>query len=90
MIEIAGLIVILVVFGGLALAAKLLFRLLLLPVTIGLFFLKMVFGFLMTLIGGIFLLALVPMALAALPLLILLLVLGILLLPVALLVKAVV
>jgi hypothetical protein len=87
MLELAGLIFIALTFGVLFLAVKLVCKLLLLPLTLGLWVGKILFGLVFTVIGGIALVALLPLAVLALPLILITVILGIIALPVVLLVK---
>ena len=91
MFHMAGLFLVFVVFGGIFLLAKLLFGLVTIPLKIGFFAIKFLLGLLLGLplliLGGVALVALLPVALLALPLLLLALVLGIFILPVVLIAK---
>ncbi len=87
MLELAGLFFLFLVAGVVFVAAKLLFKLICLPITVGFWAVKLLFGLLFTVLGGLALLVLLPIGLLALPLLIVAGVFGVLLLPVFLLVK---
>ena len=91
MFEMAGLFLLFAVVGGILLLAKLLFGLIVIPFKIGFFAIKMVLGLLLGLplliLGGVALIAILPVALLALPLLILALVIGIFVLPIIAIVK---
>lgn len=87
MLGLTGLSFLFLAFGAIFLVAKLLFKLLVLPITLGLWVGKAILGVVFTLLGGIALLALLPVAILALPVVLIAAVLGLLALPFVLLVK---
>jgi hypothetical protein len=91
MFELAGLFLVFAVVGVFVFLAKLLFGLILIPFKIGFAAIKLVLGLLLGLplliLGGIAVVALVPVGLILLPLLLVALVVGILVLPIVAIVK---